>query len=419
MTIKENGFVLNELRILGLKDKAIMIAKLAEIANKQQRIILGMMSGTSLDGLDLALCAIRGVGKDTSLEVLKFRTTPYTAAFVKDIKAIFSKPRVDMAKLCAMNVIIGSTHAEMVLAALRDWGVRAGAVDLIASHGQTVYHAPQTLTGNYDYPNSTLQLGDGDHIAVRTGIITLSDFRQKHVAANGEGAPLAVYGDTLLFSHEQEDRFLLNIGGIANFTYLPATEHLSDKLLSTDVGPGNTLMNQYMQQHFNQAFDDKGRFASSGEAHPKLLEALLDHTFFASPMPKTTGPELFNLAYLSTAQTTSATQKLTHEDVMATLAVFTAKSIAHAIESIQANNTLKKILVSGGGIHNANLMALLTKMLPVYSIGSLDELGIAADAKEAVLFALLANETIAGSAQHMVGGIGSPSVCLGKISLPF
>ncbi|QNL51307.1 anhydro-N-acetylmuramic acid kinase [Olivibacter sp. SDN3] len=396
-----------------------MIAKLAEIANKQERTILGMMSGTSLDGLDLALCVIRGAGKDTSLEVLQFKTISYAPSFVKEVKAIFSKPRIDLAKLCAMNAIIGSTHAAMVLDTLEDWNTPRKEVDLIASHGQTVYHAPQSLTGNYHVPNSTLQIGDGDHVAVKTGIITLSDFRQKHVAAGGEGAPLAVYGDRLLFSHKEEDRFLLNIGGISNFTYLPAAKYDTDNLLSTDTGPGNTLMNHYMQQHFNQAFDDDGQFASKGTVHPKLLEALFDHSFFALPTPKTTGPELFNLAYLTAAQKNSSTQKLAHEDVMATLAAFTVNSIALSIESIQTNDTIKKILVSGGGFHNSNLMYHLQKRLPSYIVNPLDELGVTSDAKEAILFALLANETIAGNPQGMMGGIGAPTVSLGKISLPY
>src|SRR5690606_32921946 len=145
--------------------------------------------------------------------------------------------------------------------ALKEWNIDAEQIDLIASHGQTVFHAPQKSNHNEEFPNSTLQIGDGDHIAVNTGIITISDFRQKHVAAGGEGAPLVIYGDYILFSHDTENRIMLNIGGISNFTFLPAGKQ-TDGLFATDVGPGNTLMNQYMQYHYSKPYDENGEIAS-------------------------------------------------------------------------------------------------------------------------------------------------------------
>src|SRR5690606_33793975 len=214
----------------------------------------------------------------------------------------------DQQVLSGLHALIGQTHGTLVNEALREWGLPAGDVDLLASHGQTVFHAPQSLTGNTDYPNSTLQLGDGDHLAVSTGIITISDFRQKHIAAGGEGAPLAAYGDYLLFSDTRETRVLLNIGGIANFTLLPATEGKGNPCFATDVGPGNTLMNQYMQAHLDEEMDRDARMATAGRINEQLLNALLSHDFFALPFPKTTGPELFNLHYLTEAQRASGTE---------------------------------------------------------------------------------------------------------------
>jgi len=394
-----------------------MVSKLAAIAQKNERLILGLMSGTSLDGLDMALCQLNGIGKQTVLHVRHFKTVHYTPQIRNDIQEIFAKPTVNMAKLSAMNALIGTLFAECVLLALDEWGINPSAVDLIASHGQTIYHAPQSLTKNH-YPNSTLQIGDGDHIAVKTGIITVSDFRQKHIAAGGEGAPLVVYGDQLLFSHETNSRILLNIGGIANFTYLPSDTALGCSLFATDTGPGNTLMNQYMQLHFDEPFDRDGKLAASGSINTPLLNALLDNPFFSLPLPKTTGPELFNLSYLEAAKNQANVAGISHQDIMATLSAFTASVIANSVNKLGATCLVNEIYISGGGVHNPVLIRQLKTMLPGFPIYTFDALGLAADAKEAALFALLANETIAGNANNMNGGENAPQVRLGKISFP-
>ena len=191
------------------------------------------MSGTSLDGLDVALCAFQGSGLKTRVKVLKFETVGYDDAFRAEIRRVFAQKEIDFQHLTLLNVIIAERHADIVNKCLANWKINPSEVDLIASHGQTVFHAPRVLHGMNDYPNATLQIGDGDHIARQTGIITLSDFRQKHLAAGGEGAPLALYGDYFLFSKPGEDRFLLNIGGIANFTYLPASGNPTELLPRT------------------------------------------------------------------------------------------------------------------------------------------------------------------------------------------
>src|SRR5690606_24492663 len=237
------------------------IHKLHRMASKAQRLVIGLMSGTSLDGLDIALCRITGSGTGTTLELLRFDTKAYTDDIRDRIRQVFAKQIVDQQGLCGLHALIGQTHGLLVNEALREWNISPQDVDLIASHGQTVFHAPQSLTGTADYPNSTLQLGDGDHLAVITGIITISDFRQKHIAAGGEGAPLAAYGDYLLFADPRETRVLLNIGGIANFTVLPSTEDDGAPCFATDVGPGNTLLNQYMLKHFGLEMDRDARVA--------------------------------------------------------------------------------------------------------------------------------------------------------------
>jgi anhydro-N-acetylmuramic acid kinase len=306
----------------------------------------------------------------------------------------------------------------MILSCLVQWKINPEEIDLIASHGQTIYHAPAILHGQTGFGNGTLQIGDGDHIAVDTGIITLSDFRQKHIAAGGEGAPLAVYGDYFIFSKKGENRIMLNIGGIANFTFLPGDLDAT-KIFSTDTGPGNTLMDAYMQRWFNQPYDKDAAVAAQGKPHEVLLAALRDNEFFGKGFPKTTGPELFNLAYLEAAQSQSGTQDLSKEDIMATLNRFSAVTIIEALQKTLEKDTAYTVYSSGGGMHNPVLMQQIREALPGFTILTTDALAINPDAKEAVLFAVLANEAVAGGQTRIGDGrAGIPSVTMGKISFP-
>lgn len=387
-------------------------------SKKEEKLIIGLMSGTSMDGLDIALSQFSGSGADTKIELLEFKTADYSDIFRKQVKSIFSKKEVDLEMVCLMNEQVALTHAQLINEAIAEWGYQNEDVDFIASHGQTIYHAPKSLHGQKGLPNGTLQIGDGDHIAVNTGIITLSDFRQKHIAAGGEGAPLAVYGDYLIFSKQGEDRIMLNIGGIANYTYLPGDLDAS-KVFSTDVGPGNTLMDQYVQKHFEGLYYDKdAAIALSGKVNEALLQQLLANAFFAADFPKTTGPELFSLTYLENAQNASDTHHLCKEDVMATLGHFSARGIVEAIQRALANLSDPVVYLSGGGMHNPLLLSLLKKELQGVTFKTTSDLEVNPDAKEAVLFALLANETICGSQIYFGEREGVPSVCMGKISLP-
>jgi anhydro-N-acetylmuramic acid kinase len=377
------------------------------------------MSGTSLDGLDIAVCNIIGHGLNTELKILQFQTVPYDNELKRDIKSIFSKQLVDLQMIALMNEKIGLLHAEMILCSLKEWGINPHDVDVIASHGQTIFHAPKSLHGKTDYPNATLQIGDGDHIAVKTGIITIADFRQKHIAAGAEGAPLAVYGDYLYFSKENEVRIMLNIGGIANITYLPG-EIGAASIFSSDVGPGNTLMDQFVQANFEDMhYDVDGLIAGKGSINSDLLNAMLKHDFFDLPFPKTTGPELFNLEFLKSVQLKSKTIAISNEDVLATLNKFTATVIADAIKRCTIHNSSVNVYYSGGGIHNKLLIKHLKEDLPHINFATTDELGIIPDAKEAILFALLANETLVGDPIDFENRSGLPSITMGKICLPY
>ena len=377
------------------------------------------MSGTSFDGLDVALCKIKGSGPGTEVELVKFETSSYQNDFKEELKTIFSRRDADLEKVCLLNEWVAIQHAAIINSCLQKWGFSKNDIDLIASHGQTIYHAPKFLHGREKFPNATLQIGDGDHIAVNTGIITISDFRQKHIAAGGEGAPLAVYGDYFLFSKKGENRIMLNIGGIANFTFLPGDLD-GTKIFCTDVGPGNTMMDAFVQKHFpGKYFDEGSRIAKKGKVNAALLKELKTHSFFAGDFPKTIGPELFNMSYLQNAIERSAIRTISNEDVMATLNRFSAETTAGAIKRCIEENESYSVYVSGGGMHNPLLMENIRSQLPGLKFYTTDDLHINPDAKEAVLFALLANECVCGEKINVGKGRNKiPSVTMGKISFP-
>ncbi|HEY8929867.1 MAG TPA: anhydro-N-acetylmuramic acid kinase [Mucilaginibacter sp.] len=389
------------------------LQKLTSIAQKPEKLGIGLMSGTSLDGLDIALCSFTGSGLQTQFKLLNFITIPYKDDFKQQVQQVFANRHADLEKVCLLNAFTGTFHGELVLQALREWNIAPQTVDFIASHGQTIYHAPKRLHKQAGYPNATLQIGDGDHLAMKTGTITISDFRQKHIAAGGEGAPLALYGDVLLGSQPGENRILLNIGGIANLTWLPADGNYKN-ILCTDIGPGNTLIDAACRKYFDKPFDEDSEIALSGKVNDALLAALLSHPFFEEAAPKTTGPELFSLNYIENAQQISGTGNISNQDLVCTLSAFTAQSIVDFIrKSFDRDNI--KIFTSGGGARNIYIDSYLRKAFPQFTIAGTNALGIDPDAKEAILFALLGNEALCG--QPMIIG-DNPAVLMGKFSFP-
>lgn len=390
------------------------IDKLHTIANANQRLIVGLMSGTSLDGLDIALCRITGSGGASTLDCLAFTTVDYTDEFKAQVLAVFAKQQVSLDALCLLNATIGRLHGQLVNEALNRWKIPNDTVDLVASHGQTIYHRPLSLHKTPSEINSTLQLGDGDHIAAITGITTISDFRQKQIAHGGEGAPLAMYGDYLLFASATQDRVLLNIGGIANITYLPANKNF-DQVVCSDIGPGNTIMDALASEYSEHRYDKDAAIAKAGTIHKVLLEHLLTHSFMGFPLPKTTGPETFNIDWFKSELATLNLHSLSVADQMATLNIFSAQVIVDSINSLAKS---AKVFVSGGGAHNPLLRENIERLLG-RSVHLSDELGISTDAKEAVLFAMLANECVCGSSNTFQSTRANQvNISMGKISLP-
>ena len=397
------------------------ITALYTIAQKETRKILGLMSGTSLDGLDIALCAVSGSGENTNVKILEFETISYSEDIKNEIRKVFAKKTIDFQHLALLNEWIGILHSDMINDCLSKWNISSSEVDLIASHGQTVLHAPKFLHQQEKFPNATLQIGDGDHIAVKTGIITLSDFRQKHVAAGGEGAPLAVYGDYLLFGKKGENRIMLNMGGIGNYTYLPASLN-AEEVFVTDTGTANTLIDIFTKHYFpEKSYDKDAEIAQQGTVNQELLNELKSDDFFQKSFPKSIGQELFNFDFVQSALVKCGLENISASDLLATLTRLSAETIAEAIFFTIKNTPISAedfhIYMSGGGTNNPLLVKWLKELLPCQFHTS-DDLGILSDAKEAVLFALLANETVSGGDYNFGNSKGIPSVTMGKISFP-
>ena len=379
------------------------------------------MSGTSLDGLDIALCKVSGSGEQTQVKLRKFRTVAYKQEQKQILKKISSVEMLALKDLCYMHTRLAVDHAEMINQSLKKWKISNKDIDCIASHGQTIYHLPARDQEGREKPlNSTLQIADSDHIAARTGIITIGDFRQKHIAHGGEGAPMAALVDRLLFGSETESRILLNIGGIANFTLIPSETSSNQTSVTTDTGPGNTLIDSVVQHYFDKPFDEDGRIAMRGNVLPELLERLLNDDWFRESGSKSTGPEYFNMHWLKQLVSESGADmgSINPEDLVATVTELSAKTIADSIQKHCADLQDAVIYASGGGAHNPVLMQRLRDLLPEMDLQNFSELGIDPDAKEAVLFAVLANEMLGGDGFSLETPERTKKVNFGKISFP-
>lgn len=380
------------------------IRKLGVIAQKKERSIIGLMSGTSLDGLDIAWCKIKGCSKNTELRVAKFQYYPYTDQQKKILRDLCFRENVSLPSLSWTNRLVAEWYADFVVIFLKEHNIPSEEVDLLASHGQTIYHHYSELRQEEGH---TLQIGDGDIIACRTRIITLSDFRQKNIAAGGQGAPLAPYGESLLIK-SSTPTVLLNIGGIANFSYFKG-----GFVVASDSGPGNCLSDALVRKYFpGQYFDHYGEYAAQGKVNIDLLESLKKHPFFKKPIPKSTGPEEFNTLWCETIL--SNYKHLSVKDLISTVNQLTADSIVEEISKLVESQF--DLYISGGGKHNTTLVNRILEKLPRANYIQEDFAGIPSDAKEAVIFALIANESICGPSWKELGF--DHHLSMGKISFP-
>jgi anhydro-N-acetylmuramic acid kinase len=345
-------------------------------------LYLGLMSGTSADGIDAALVRFEGSGATLRCELVHARTLPWDAALRGPLIALGQgADSVSLDQLGMLDSRTAMAFADAALALLEDAGIPRGRVRAIGSHGQTIRHRPHAD------PPFTWQLGDGNVIAERSGITTVADFRRRDVAAGGHGAPLMPAFHAALLGSPHEDRAVLNLGGIGNFTLLPA----AGDVRGFDTGPANALMDGWCERHTGQAYDASGAFAASGQIDAALLARLLAEPWFALPPPKSTGREQFHLDWL---QARLGSAPLAPADVQATLLELTARTVADALQMTQP--TTRRVLVCGGGVRNPALMARLCAHLPQAVVESTAVHGLDPDYVEAMGFAWLARETLAG-----------------------
>jgi anhydro-N-acetylmuramic acid kinase len=377
-------------------------------------LIVGLMSGTSADGVDTVLVELDGAPPALRWKLIQHVHQSYPGELREEILACANEISSSTARLCQLNFTLGEVFANAVLDVITASDHSPGEVELVGSHGQTVWHQPLGKGA------STLQIGEAAVIAERTGITTIHNFRTRDMAAGGQGAPLTGYTDSLLFSHPTRTRACQNIGGIANVTFLPSAS-LQPQLqpFAFDTGPGNMLMDAAVRKitHGVQSYDRDGRLASQGQANQPLLASWLQNEpFFHQTPPKTTGREHFGEATLVKLWQQAQERRLSASDFLASLNALTAQSIADAYRDFLPIFP-EEVIVSGGGSHNPVLMSSLMSLLSPARVLTSDEMGLPSTAKEAVAFAVLAYETYYNRPGNLPAATGaSHPVVLGSIT---
>jgi anhydro-N-acetylmuramic acid kinase len=383
--------------------------------------ILGLISGTSVDGIDAALVEVAGEGYHLSVDLIEGLTGAYPKDLCQQILAVCAGAPLSLEQLATLDDAVAQAFADTAQTLID----RAGPVDLVASHGQTVFHRPVDRPFSGQGParlGYTLQLGRGPVIAQRLGLPTVSDFRQADIEVGGEGAPLVPIVDLCLFSHPRQHRCVQNLGGIGNVAYLPPWDRSSPppQVLGWDTGPANSLIDiaVYSLSQGAQTYDRDGAWAAQGTPCLPLVSAWLEHPYFHQPPPKSTGRELFGWNYFECCRRDANVQGLSPADLIATLTEFTAATVAHAYHmGLPAQPDT--VLVCGGGSHNPTLMARLQAHLPGVTVQTTDQVGVSASYKEAMAFAVLGYwhyQEFPGNLPTVTGA--SRAVVLGRLSLP-
>ena len=380
--------------------------------------VIGLMSGTSADGIDAALLEI-GPGKALPrLRLLHYMVFPFPRGLRERILRAADEHPGGAGELCHLNAYLGELFAKAAASLARRAGVRMREVALIGSHGQTIMHLPRLRADSGMSVRSTLQIGEPSVIAERTGVTTVADFRPRDLAAGGEGAPLTPYLHVLLFRHPRRDRIVLNLGGIANLTFLPKGRGLQG-ILAFDTGPGNVLIDGVMARLTSgaQNSDLGGQVAASGQVEPRLLRWLMAHPYLTRRAPKSTGRETFGPALIDALLRREADRLIAEEDLVATVTAFTAKSVAlHVRRDLPRAATSAELIICGGGAENPTLVKRLQEALPHCRLLTADEAGFPGRAIEASAFALLAYLTAHGLPGNLPPITGAARrVVLGKI----
>jgi len=378
-------------------------------------LVVGLMSGTSADGIDAVVAEIAGSGRQLRARVLAHTHHPFPSVFRQRILHVCLHGTVE--EICKLNFALGEHFARAVLTVIRRAKLKPRDIAAIGSHGQTVHHLPNARTP------STLQIGEPAVIAERTGITTVADFRVRDMAAGGQGAPLVPYADWALFRDDARPRIIQNIGGIGNLTFLPPSAELDD-VIAFDTGPGNMVIDAVVTAltHGRQTFDRDGRLAARGTVSENLLAKRIAHPFLRRRPPKTTGREEFGERFVDLMLASARRLHLSKEDMVATATALTAACIADAyrrfvfpkLKTVELGRL--QIILGGGGARNPTLRRMLARQIGVGELLTHEDFGIANAAKEALAFAILAHETLLGKPGNVPTATGARrSVVLGKI----
>ena len=390
--------------------------KFLKILNKSERLILGVLSGTSVDAVDIALVKFKGKGGDLKFKVLHYDEYKIPASIKNYVLKVSDKETGYVDDVCRINFLLGKYYSECINKFLKHYKINSDSIDAIGSHGQTIHHLPKAEKfGNIVY-KSTLQVGDPSVIANNTGITTIGDFRTADVGVNGGGAPLVPYLDFVLFRSRNTDRVILNIGGISNLTYLPVGCKFED-VIAFDTGTGNMMIDYLSRKFYGQEFDKDCKNALKGKINDKLFKDILSaDSYTRIKPPKSTGREFYNSEFVNSVL--NRNKKILKEDVIRTFTEYTAFSISENIKKFIKIKGEYELLVSGGGAHNQLIMKALQNYLKNAKVKNVNHNGIDTSNKEAVLFALLAHETLNLNAANLKSVTGAKkNVILGKICI--
>ncbi|MBE5093691.1 anhydro-N-acetylmuramic acid kinase AnmK [Bacillus thuringiensis] len=378
--------------------------------------VAGVMSGTSLDGIDVALVHIDGSGVDSKVELIHFTTVPFCNDMKNDIQQALSIENSNVQLICSLNFKLGLRFANAVKEVCKEANFPLRQLDLIGSHGQTIYHQPQQDGGMIP---STLQIGEPAIIAYETNTTVISNFRTMDMAAGGQGAPLVSYSEIILYRHQTKNRLLQNIGGIGNVTVIPS--QLSEKsVIAFDTGPGNMVMDEVCQRLFQLSYDQNGNIAKQGVVVEEVLTYCMNHPFLKMNPPKSTGREQFGEEFVS--ELLKRFEKHSKENILTTVTRFTASSIVyHYKEFILPYYEIDEVILGGGGSYNDTLVEMIRHGLKEEKCALFlqEDIGYSSEAKEAIAFAILANETYHRNPSNVPSATGAKeSVVLGNITFP-
>lgn len=396
------------------------IENLIRLREKETRNVIGLISGTSCDGIDACLAKITGNGSSTEIEIIEFETYPYKNEIRELIFDASNEQIGTVDKICQLNFILGQLFADAAVQIAGKSSIPISDIDIIGSHGQTIYHISSLNEKADKKVRSTLQIAEPSVIARETGVTTVGDFRTGDIAAGGEGAPLVPYADFILFGKDGIERAIQNIGGIANVTFLPAGCSINE-IIAFDNGPGNMIIDCFVEiiTDGRLKYDKDGELASKGKLNQELLERLCSHPYLSIPPPKSTGREDFGFQFSDDLYEELKRDNVDILDTITTVTAFTAKSISDSYRKyIQPSYRISEVVMSGGGVYNPVLFKFLKDYLGDIEIRKVEEFGIPSDAKEALAFAILANEAICGNTGNVPSATGARErVVLGKIIL--